>query len=152
LIPPGVLGVITGFILYARERRRCDAPGCRMAGSRVTLAALLVASLIVGSAIVLDRFLEVISDVLAYLAGDAHSGGADSQPRNLAGRRGRWAGMNLPSLAGPTSSKSILRFRRTTGIERGFDLVEVGTRVTAAVASRALRRLAVAEVWAPLPA
>ena len=74
LIPAGVLGVTTGFVLYARERRRCDALGCRMAGSRVTLAALLVASLIVVSSIVLDRFPEMTSDVLAYLAGDAHSG------------------------------------------------------------------------------
>jgi hypothetical protein len=63
-----------GFVLYARERRRCDALGCRMAGSRATLAALLVASLIVASSIVLDRFPEMTSDVLAYLAGDAHSG------------------------------------------------------------------------------
>jgi hypothetical protein len=44
LIPLGVLGVITGFALYARERRRCDAMACRMAGSRVTLALLIVDS------------------------------------------------------------------------------------------------------------
>ncbi len=74
LIPAGVLGVTSGFVLYARERRRCQALSCRMAGSRVTLAVLLVATLIVGSSIVVDRFPEMTSDVLAYLAGDVHSG------------------------------------------------------------------------------
>ena len=70
LIPAGVLGVVAGFVLYARERRRCDALGCRMAGSRVTLTVLLVASVIVASSIVLDRFPEMTSDLLAHLTGD----------------------------------------------------------------------------------
>lgn len=74
LIPAGVLGVAAGFVLYARERRRCDALGCRMAGSRVTLAVLLVASVIVATSIVLDRFPEMTSDLLAHLAGDGYSG------------------------------------------------------------------------------
>ncbi len=73
LIPAGVLGVGAGFVLYARERRRCDALGCRMAGSRVTFAVLLVAGVIVATSIVLDRFPEMTSDLLAYLA-DGHSG------------------------------------------------------------------------------
>jgi len=73
LIPAGVLGVAAGFVLYARERRRCDALGCRMAGSRVTLAVLLLASVIVAASIVLDRFPDLTSDVLARLAGDGHS-------------------------------------------------------------------------------
>jgi len=30
--------IAAGFVLYARERRRCDALCCRMAGSRVTAA------------------------------------------------------------------------------------------------------------------
>ena len=38
LIPAGIVGVATGFLLYVRERRRCNAAACRMAGSRVTLA------------------------------------------------------------------------------------------------------------------
>src|SRR5437016_10702480 len=37
LIPAGVIGVTAGFVLYLRERRRCNALACRMAGSRVTL-------------------------------------------------------------------------------------------------------------------
>jgi len=81
LIPAGVLGVAAGFVLYARERRRCDALGCRMAGSRVALAVLLVASLIVVSSIVLDRFPEMTSDVLARLAEDGHSGARHDMKR-----------------------------------------------------------------------
>lgn len=73
LIPAGVLGVAAGFVLYARERRRCDTLGCRMAGSRITLAVLLVASVIVAASIVLDRFPEMTSDLLAHLTGDGPS-------------------------------------------------------------------------------
>jgi len=74
LIPAGVLGIAAGFLLYARERRRCDALGCRMAGSRVTLALLVTASAVVATSIVLDRFPEMTSDLLARLAGDGHTG------------------------------------------------------------------------------
>ena len=64
LIPAGVLGVGLGFVLYARERRRCDALGCRVAGARLTLALLVAASLVVATAIVLDQFPEMTSDLL----------------------------------------------------------------------------------------
>lgn len=73
LIPAGVLGIAAAFVLYARERRRCDALGCRMAGSRVTLALLITASAVVATSIVLDRFPEMTSDLLARLAGDGHT-------------------------------------------------------------------------------
>src|SRR5215470_4081117 len=56
LIPAGVLGVVTAFVLYVRERRRCAALACRMAGSRITLVLLVVASAVVATSIVLDRF------------------------------------------------------------------------------------------------
>jgi hypothetical protein len=65
LIPAGVLGVTAGFMLYVRERRRCDAAACRMAGSRVTLALLVIASLVVTASIALDRFPELTADFLA---------------------------------------------------------------------------------------
>ena len=65
LIPTGVLGVAMGVVLYARERKRCDALGCRMAGSKITLALLIVASLVVATSILLDRFPEMTSDLLA---------------------------------------------------------------------------------------
>ncbi len=85
LIPAGVLGVAGGFVLYARERRRCDALGCRMAGSRVTLAVLIVASMIVATSIVLDRFPEMSSDLLSRLAGDGPSG-AGHDMKGMGGR------------------------------------------------------------------
>ena len=71
LIPAGVLGVVTGFVLHARERRRCEAVACRMAGSRVILALLILAGVVVASAITLDRFPEFTSDLLARLVNDA---------------------------------------------------------------------------------
>jgi hypothetical protein len=67
LIPAGVLGVGAGFALYARERRRCDALGCRMAGSRIMLVLLVVASLVVVTTIALDQFPGVTSDLLTRL-------------------------------------------------------------------------------------
>ncbi len=67
LIPTGVLGVALGFVLYVRERRRCEQLACRMAGSRVTFALLMAASLVVARAIVLDQFPEMTSDLLVRL-------------------------------------------------------------------------------------
>ena len=76
LIPAGVLGVVTGFVLYVRERRRCKALACRMAGGRVTLALLILASVVVAASITLDRFPEFTSDLLAQLvkSDPAHTG------------------------------------------------------------------------------
>ena len=76
LVPAGMIGIIAGFVLYLRERRRCDTLACRMAGSRVTLALLILASLVVTTAIVLDRFPEFTSDLLAHvMRGDpSHTG------------------------------------------------------------------------------
>ena len=75
-VPAGILGIVAGFVLYLRERRRCDALACRMAGSRTTLALLILASLVVTTAIVLDRFPEFTSDLLAHvMSGDqSHTG------------------------------------------------------------------------------
>jgi len=67
LIPAGIIGVTIGFILYFRERRRCAALACRMAGSRIALALLVVATVVVGTSIVLDRFPEFTSDLLAHV-------------------------------------------------------------------------------------
>lgn len=78
LIPAGVVGVATGFFLYFRERGRCEALACRMAGSRLTLALLVVASLVVTTSIVLDRFPELTSDLLAHVMNsDAPHAGHD---------------------------------------------------------------------------
>jgi len=78
LVPAGIIGIVSGFVLYLRERRRCDALACRMAGSRITLGLLIIASLVVAMAIVLDRFPEFTSDLLAYaMSGDAPRSGHD---------------------------------------------------------------------------
>ena len=76
LIPAGVFGVVTGFVLYVRERRRCAALACQMAGRRITLALLVVASAVVATSIVLDRFPDLTSNLLARVVdGDAgHTG------------------------------------------------------------------------------
>ena len=65
LVPAGIIGIVAAFVLYLRERRRCDALACRMAGSRTTLVLLILASLVVATTIVLDRFPEFTSDLLA---------------------------------------------------------------------------------------
>ncbi len=76
LIPAGVIGVTAGFVLYLRERRRCNALACRMAGSRVTLTLLIVAGLVVATSIVLDRFPEMSSDLLVRLIDGGTHGSA----------------------------------------------------------------------------
>ena len=89
LIPTGVLGVTLGFVLYAREQKRCDALGCRMAGGKITLAFLIVASLVVATSILLDRFPEMTSDLLARLTeGPTHgAAGHDMKGMDMKGTR-----------------------------------------------------------------
>jgi len=76
LIPAGVIGVTAGFVLYVRERRRCSALACRMAGSRITLTLLIVAGLVVATSIVLDRFPKMSSDLLVRLTDGGTHGSA----------------------------------------------------------------------------
>jgi hypothetical protein len=80
LIPAGVLGVGLGFVLYARERRRCGALGCRVAGARLTLAVLIGASVVVATAIVLDQFPEMTSDLLTRAMSGSEASGHASHP------------------------------------------------------------------------
>ena len=84
LIPAGVLGVGLGFGLYVRERKRCAQLGCRMAGSRLSLALLAAASLVVATAIVLDRFPEMTADLIARLTeGPAPGSQADHDMKGM---------------------------------------------------------------------
>jgi hypothetical protein len=83
LIPTGMLGVTAGFVLYVRERRRCDRLGCRMAGSKITLGLLIVASLVVATSVVLDRFPEMTSDLLAGLTEGPGHESAGHDMRNM---------------------------------------------------------------------
>src|SRR5437867_12454011 len=52
LVPAGIIGIVTGFVLYVRARRRCDALACRMVGSRIPLGVLILAAMGVAPAIV----------------------------------------------------------------------------------------------------
>ncbi len=79
-IPAGVLGIALGFVLYGRERRRCHALGCRVAGARVTLALLIAAGLVVATTIVLDQFPEMTSDLLTRAMSGPEAGGHPSHP------------------------------------------------------------------------
>lgn len=86
LIPAGILGVLAGFALYFRERRRCEALACRLAGGRTTFVLLVLASLVVVTAIVFDRFPEATSDVLARLSHASAHGAAGHDMKNMGGR------------------------------------------------------------------
>ena len=86
LFPAGVIGVVAGLALYIRERRRCDALACRMAGGRTTLVLLALASLVVVTAIVLDRFPEITSDFLARLSDASDHGAAGHNMKGMSGR------------------------------------------------------------------
>ena len=78
LVPVGIVGIVTGFAIYIRERRRCNALACRMAGSRITLALLILATFVVTAAVVLDRYPEFTSDLLAHvMSSDAPHTGHD---------------------------------------------------------------------------
>ena len=83
LIPAGIAGVLVGVVLYVRERRRCDALACRMAGSRITLAALALAALVVTGAIVLDQLPEMTSDLLARIADGGAQGASGHDMRDM---------------------------------------------------------------------
>jgi len=86
LIPTGIVGVAGGFALYIRERRRCDALACRMAGGRTNLGLLVSASLVVMTAIVLDRFPEATSELLARLSHPNAHGAAGHDMKGMGGR------------------------------------------------------------------
>jgi hypothetical protein len=75
-IPAGIIGVSLGWVLYLRERRRCNSLGCRLVGGRLNLVVLLLASLIVVAAVTLDRFPDMTADLLMR----ATSGTAETMP------------------------------------------------------------------------
>ena len=89
LIPAGVAGVLAGVVLYVRERRRCDALACRMAGSRITLAALVLAAVVVTASIVLDRFPEMTSDLLARIADGGGPGASGHEMHKMTDMGGK---------------------------------------------------------------
>ena len=55
-LPLGVGGLAGAYVLHLRERRRCDAAGCRLVGRRGTQAMLGVATVVVAIALLLKFF------------------------------------------------------------------------------------------------
>ena len=60
----GVIGVALGYLLYFRQKRRCNSLGCNFVGRKTNLALLLIATLVVSVALILDVFPELTSGVL----------------------------------------------------------------------------------------
>lgn len=60
LLPLGILGVGLGYYLYMREKRRCKALGCQMAGSRVNLVLLGVATVMLAVEVIFVLFPEAL--------------------------------------------------------------------------------------------
>jgi Cu/Ag efflux protein CusF len=65
LLPLGLLAVTAGYVLYFRERHRCQQLVCTMAGSRLNLGALGLATLILLSEGVLVAFPERASRLVS---------------------------------------------------------------------------------------
>ncbi len=55
-LPLGVGGLAGAYVLYLRERRRCDTAGCRLVGDRGTQVLLGLATVVVVVALVLKFF------------------------------------------------------------------------------------------------
>jgi hypothetical protein len=65
-IPIGIIGVGLGWTFYLRERKRCNALGCHLAGGKLNLGLLLFASLVVAGAVILDQSPDMTSDLLTW--------------------------------------------------------------------------------------
>jgi hypothetical protein len=63
-IPIGIVGVSFGYILYFREKKKCDSIACRMAGGKFNLIALIMATVVVIVAIAFNLFPEVFAPAL----------------------------------------------------------------------------------------
>jgi len=67
LLPLGILGVAAGYVLYLRERRRCRALVCTMAGSRLNLLVLGVATVVLLGELALVAFPAAASRLLTQV-------------------------------------------------------------------------------------
>jgi uncharacterized membrane protein len=63
-LPAGVVGVALGYLLYFRERRRCNSLGCSFVARKTNLALLLIATVVVCAAMILDIFPSLTSELL----------------------------------------------------------------------------------------
>ena len=55
-LPLGVFGLVGAYGVFFRERRRCDAAGCRLVGERSTQIVLALATVVVVVALLLRVF------------------------------------------------------------------------------------------------
>ena len=67
-LPLGVGGLGGAYMLYFRERRRCDTAGCRLVGQRTTTCLLRIAFAVVVTALLLRLFPSWTADVLQRLS------------------------------------------------------------------------------------
>ena len=66
-LPTGIIGVAVGYLLYFREKRRCNSLGCSFVGRKTNLALLLVATIVASAAIILDIFPNFTAEILEQL-------------------------------------------------------------------------------------
>ena len=66
-LPLGVLGLLTAWILYFRDKKRCEARACRFVGRRSRLVFLGGATFVVGAALLLRLFPSWTSAILQAL-------------------------------------------------------------------------------------
>jgi Cu/Ag efflux protein CusF len=67
LLPLGILAVTAGYLLYVRERRRCQRLVCTMAGSRFNLLALGFATVVLLGEVALVVFPEGAAKLLTQV-------------------------------------------------------------------------------------
>lgn len=65
-LPAGVIGLVTAYVLYFREKRRCESEACRFAGRRASQVILAVATLVVAVALLLRLFPGPTSELLMH--------------------------------------------------------------------------------------
>ncbi|MBI4640259.1 MAG: hypothetical protein HY731_06165 [Candidatus Tectomicrobia bacterium] len=66
LYPLGILGVVGGWYLYYRERKKCEELGCQMARGTLNLALLIVATLIILAATSVDFLASSMAEDLSH--------------------------------------------------------------------------------------
>ncbi|MCI0410250.1 MAG: hypothetical protein L0191_17110 [Acidobacteria bacterium] len=63
-LPLGILGVGLGYYLYFLQWRRCNALGCRMAGSKINLILLAVATVMLTIELIFVAFPDALWSLL----------------------------------------------------------------------------------------
>jgi len=67
-LPAGVIGLAVAYALYFRERKRCEARACRLAGRRINQALLAAATAGVVAALLLRLFPSWTASLVRSLA------------------------------------------------------------------------------------